>query len=56
LAPQSQHYLVAVDFREADRDGIWPGTLGQVKIHCRWRSCGWWAWRTISLTFDLGLV
>jgi hypothetical protein len=30
--------------------------MAQVKIHCRWRSGAWWAWRTISSTFDLGLM
>lgn len=56
LVPQNQQYLVAIDFVDAEHDAIWPGTLGQVKIHCRWRSCAWWLWRTISLTFDLGLI
>jgi putative peptide zinc metalloprotease protein len=53
--PQAQQYLVSVDFLQPD-DRICPGTLAQVKIHCRWRSCAWWAWRTISSTFDLRLI
>lgn len=56
FVPQTQHYVVAVDFLEGDNDGIWPGTLSQIKIHCRWRSCAWWTWRTISKAFDLGLI
>jgi putative peptide zinc metalloprotease protein len=55
FVPQSQNYLVAVAFDSPDR-AICPGTLAQVKIHCRWHSCAWWAWRTISQTFDLGLI
>jgi len=53
--PQNQQYLVAVDFRDPD-GAICPGTLAQVKIHCRWRTCAWLLWRTISSTFDLGLI
>jgi len=56
FAPQNQHYLVAVDFEGAEQAGIWPGSLGQVKIHCRWHSAAWWAWRSLSSAFDLGLV
>jgi hypothetical protein len=54
VVPQSQQYLVAVAFEKPDH-AICPGTLAQVKIHCRWHSCAWWVWRTVSLTFDLGL-
>jgi hypothetical protein len=59
--PQSQHYMVNVDFIEDDefkdsRDSIHSGTLAKVKVHCRWRSMAWWAWRKISSTFDLGLL
>ena len=35
---------------------IRPGTMAQVKIHCRWRTCAWWLWWTINSTFDLGLI
>jgi multidrug efflux pump subunit AcrA (membrane-fusion protein) len=55
-APQSQRYLVSVDLLQAEHDGIWPGCLGQVKIHCRWRSASWWLWHKISTAFDLGLT
>jgi len=53
--PQTQHYLVSVNFDETDA-AVCPGTLAQVKIRCRWRTMAWWLWRTISSTFDLGLV
>lgn len=56
FVPQTQHYLVPVDFLDAEGDGVWPGTLSQVKIHCKWRSCAWWAWRAISKALDLGLI
>jgi putative peptide zinc metalloprotease protein len=54
-SPQSQHYLVSLDFLYPDTS-IHPGTLAMVKIHCRPRSCAWWTWRAISSTFDLGLI
>jgi putative peptide zinc metalloprotease protein len=53
--PQAQQYLVAITILNPD-DSIYPGTLAQVKIHCQWRSCAWWLWRTLSSTFDLGLM
>jgi len=55
LKPQSQVYLIGIDIDNPDAS-ICPGTLGQVKIHCRYRSCAWWVWRTLSATFDLGLL
>ena len=54
LVPQAQQYLASVIILDPD-SAICPGTLAKVKIHCRWRSCAWWAWRTINDTFDLGL-
>jgi len=54
-APQSQQYLVPIDFLDADQT-ICPGTLAQVKVHCRWRTCAWWVWRTVSSAFDIGLI
>jgi putative peptide zinc metalloprotease protein len=54
--PQNQCYLVAVDLVDAGSDGIWPGSMAQVKVHCRWRPAAWWVWRTINAAFDLGLV
>ena len=52
--PQGQVYLVGIDLETPDR-AIVPGSIGQVKIHCEYRSCAWWTWRTLSSTFDLGL-
>jgi putative peptide zinc metalloprotease protein len=48
--PQSQQYLVSINIEDPDR-AIMPGTLAQVKVHCRWRSCFWWtrrAWSVLS--------
>jgi putative peptide zinc metalloprotease protein len=53
--PQDQQYLVSIDFVNPDY-AIRPGNMAQVKIHCRWRSAAWWAWRKISSTFDIGLL
>jgi hypothetical protein len=53
--PQTQQYLVAIDIVDPD-DAICPGTLGQVKIHCRWHSGAWWLWRTLAATFDIKLL
>ena len=52
--PQNQQYLVGIDILNAD-DAIRPG-VAQVKVHCRWHTFAWWVWRTISSTFDLGLL
>jgi putative peptide zinc metalloprotease protein len=53
--PQAQQFLVVIDF-PAPGAAVEPGTLAQVKIHCRWRPCAWWVWRSISSLFDLGLM
>jgi putative peptide zinc metalloprotease protein len=53
--PQSQQYLVFVDIIDPD-NAIAPGTLAQAKINCQYRTCAWWVWRTVSNTFDLGLM
>ncbi len=55
FVPISQQYLVGIELLEPD-SSLCPGTLAQVKIHCRWRSCAWWVWRGISTTFDIGLM
>ena len=52
--PQDQVYLVGFDFETPDR-AISPGAMGQVKVHCEYRSCAWWTWRALSKSFDLGL-
>ncbi len=51
--PQSQQYLVGIDILDSD-DAICPGTMAQVKVHCRWRSCAWFCWRWFNSAFDLG--
>jgi putative peptide zinc metalloprotease protein len=51
--PQSQYYLVYVDFIDPDR-AIQPGTIAQVKIHCQWQTAWWWTWRTFCSAFDIG--
>ena len=53
--PQAQVYLVGINVDDVD-GAVIPGVMAQVKIHCRYRSCAWWAWRAISYTFDLGLL
>jgi putative peptide zinc metalloprotease protein len=53
--PQSQQYLVTVELPHPD-DGIVPGSLVRVKIHCKWKTGAWWVWHTISSAFDLGLI
>ena len=46
---------MGVDFLQPDAS-ICPGTMAQVKVHCRWRTCAWWLWRTVASTFDLELL
>lgn len=55
LVPQAQVFLVGVSIDQPDQ-AIVSGSMAQVKIHCRYRSCAWWAWRTIHNTFELGLL
>jgi putative peptide zinc metalloprotease protein len=52
---QTPVYLVGIDIDNPGR-AIRPGSVGQVKVHCEYRTCAWWVWRTISATFDLGLM
>jgi putative peptide zinc metalloprotease protein len=56
LVPQSQVFLVDVDFDRDEGEGIALNTLAQVHVHCRYRSVAWWLWRTVSQTFDLRLL
>jgi multidrug efflux pump subunit AcrA (membrane-fusion protein) len=57
LIPQTQHYLVNIDLLvQPGETTIPPGSMAQVKIHCRSETCLHWAWRTINTTFDLGLL
>jgi putative peptide zinc metalloprotease protein len=54
-APQAQVYLAHVHF--VDPDGaVYPGSMAQVKIHCRWESFAWWTWRTICDVFEIRLL
>ncbi len=53
--PQTEVYLIGVEILDPD-GAISPGTLGQVKIHCKYRTCAWYVWRWISATLDLGLM
>jgi putative peptide zinc metalloprotease protein len=55
MAPQNQVYLVGIDFLQSD-SAICPGQLAQVKIHNEPRTLAWWTWRSLSRTFDLGLL
>lgn len=55
LEPQAQVYLVGVNFDQPD-EAITAGCMAQVKIHCEYRSLAWWAWRSLSQTFDIGLA
>jgi putative peptide zinc metalloprotease protein len=53
FVPLSQQYLVYVEIQNPD-SAMCPGLLAQAKIHCRYRTCAWWAWHAISETFTLG--
>lgn len=55
FVPQTQNFLVGIDLIDPDR-AICPGTMGQVKVHCQYRTAAWWVWRKVSETFDLGLI
>jgi putative peptide zinc metalloprotease protein len=52
--PQNQQYLISIKI-ENPPSYIAPGTLAQVKIHCRWRTTRWWIWRKVTDLFDLPL-
>jgi hypothetical protein len=52
--PQNQVYLLGVHIDDPD-DAIAPGSLAQVKIHCKYRTCAWWVWRWITSALDLRL-
>ncbi len=55
LMPQSQVFLIGIDFEQPD-DSIAIHSHAQVKIHCEYRSCAWWIYRTVASSFDLGLI
>jgi len=52
--PLVQIYLVSVEMDDPD-DTLTSGTLAVVKVHLRWRSAAWWAWRSIASALDIGL-
>jgi len=52
--PLVQTYLVPVEVDDPDRT-LTPGTLATVKIHLKWKSAAWWAWRSIASALDVGL-
>ncbi|MSU77065.1 MAG: biotin/lipoyl-binding protein [Gemmataceae bacterium] len=54
LVPQSQVFLVGIDLDKSD-PSIALGAAAHVKIHCEYRSCAWWLYRTAAITFDIGL-
>jgi putative peptide zinc metalloprotease protein len=53
--PLSQQYLAVVDFPGAD-GSVYAGTLVDVKVHCRRRTCAWRLWHMLCAVFDLRLV
>lgn len=52
--PLIQTYLIPVEIENPDNT-ILPGTMAVVKIHLKWRSAAWWAWRSIASALDVGL-
>jgi putative peptide zinc metalloprotease protein len=52
--PLVQTYLVAVEVEDPD-ETLTPGTLATVKIHLKWKSAAWWAWRSVASALDVGL-
>jgi putative peptide zinc metalloprotease protein len=52
--PIVQTYLIPVEVEDPD-ETLAPGTLATVKIHLKWRSAAWWAWRSIASALDVGL-
>src|SRR5262245_60231524 len=51
--PLVQIYLVSVEMDDPD-DTLTSGTLAVVKVHLKWRSGAWWAWRSIASALDIG--
>jgi hypothetical protein len=52
--PMVQAYLIPVEVVDPD-ETLTPGTLATVKIHLKWKSAAWWAWRSIASALDVGL-
>src|SRR5205814_1780290 len=53
--PQAQLYLCTAEIVDP-AEAIHPGTIGQIKVHCRWESAAWWAYRTVAGIFDFRLM
>jgi putative peptide zinc metalloprotease protein len=54
VSPVAQVYLVEVELTDPDST-VKPGALVSVKIHCNWRSGGWWVARKLAEALDIGL-
>jgi len=54
VSPVAQVYLITVELDDPDAT-IRPGALVQAKIHCQWRSGGWWLKREFAEALDIGL-
>jgi len=54
LTPVAQVYLVEVELTDPDASII-AGALVNVKIHCNWRTMGWWLKRAAAEALDAGL-
>ncbi|OWK34449.1 site-2 protease family protein [Fimbriiglobus ruber] len=54
VSPVAQVYLVEVELTDPT-SSISSGALVHVKIHCNWRSGGWWVKRKLSEALDIGL-
>jgi putative peptide zinc metalloprotease protein len=52
--PMIQAYLISVEVDNPDATLV-PGALATAKIHLKWRSAAWWAWRSIASALDIGL-
>jgi putative peptide zinc metalloprotease protein len=52
--PMVQAYLVPIEVDDPDAT-LAPGTLATCKVHVKWRSGAWWAWRSIASALDVGL-
>jgi putative peptide zinc metalloprotease protein len=52
--PLVQTYLIPVEVDDPDSTLV-PGTLATAKVHLRWRSAAWWAWRSVASSLDIGL-
>ena len=52
--PIIQTYLVPVEVEDPD-ETLTPGTLATAKVHLKWKSAAWWAWRSIASALDVGL-